>query len=141
MQKFAVDVAAAAADNSLRDYNVAVAVVEVEDEAVVEGAADVDVLLVEHDFEFVAVDVAVVAAAVANNIRHPRFSSSSEADSAMLSAAVAQLTYLLIFSLTKHHCTTSFVLSIIGTCSELPEVHPSAELSLEFPNCRWIQPV
>lgn len=113
-------------DNILHDYNVAGVVVaddvepEIEDD--VDGAvqlfgygsvfaagddADVDVAAVA-----VVVDAAAAAAAVAvvYNIPHFRFSSFSEADSAKLSAASAPPTYSLIFSLTRHRCTTSFVL-------------------------------
>lgn len=109
----------------LHDYTVAGVVVaddvepEIEDD--VDGAvqlfgygsvfaagddADVDVAAVA-----VVVDAAAAAAvAVVYNIPHFRFSSFSEADSAKLSAASAPPTYSLIFSLTRHRCTTSFVL-------------------------------
>lgn len=115
-------------DNILHDYNVAGVVVaddvepEIEDD--VDGAvqlfgygsvfaagddADVNVAAVA-----VVVDAAAAAAAAAvavvYNIPHFRFSSFSEADSAKLSAASAPPTYSLIFSLTRHRCTTSFVL-------------------------------
>lgn len=120
------DVVVVVVDSILHDYNVAGVVVaddvepEIEDD--VDGAvqlfgygsvfaagddADVNVAAVA-----VVVDAAAAAAAVAvvYNIPHFRFSSFSEADSAKLSAASAPPTYSLIFSLTRHRCTTSFVL-------------------------------
>lgn len=119
------DVVVVVVDSILHDYNVAGVVVaddvepEIEDD--VDGAvqlfgygsvfaagddADVNVAAVA-----VVVDAAAAAAvAVVYNIPHFRFSSFSEADSAKLSAASAPPTYSLIFSLTRHRCTTSFVL-------------------------------
>lgn len=119
------DVVVVVVDSILHDYNVAGVVVaddvepEIGDD--VDGAvqlfgygsvfaagddADVDVAAVA-----VVVDAAAAAAvAVVYNIPHFRFSSFSEADSAKLSAASAPPTYSLIFSLTRHRCTTSFVL-------------------------------
>lgn len=118
------DVVVVVVDSILHDYNVAGVVVaddvepEIGDD--VDGAvqlfgygsvfaagddADVDVAAVA-----VVVDAAAAAVAVVYNIPHFRFSSFSEADSAKLSAASAPPTYSLIFSLTRHRCTTSFVL-------------------------------
>lgn len=85
-QVSAVDVAAAA-DSTLYGYNVVEIAAEVVVEAVVEDDADDAELLVEHDSgseaEADAVDVVVAAVAVAHNNLHPRFSASSEGDSAM----------------------------------------------------------
>lgn len=110
-------------DNILHDYNVAGVVVaddvepEIGDD--VDGAVQLfgygSVFAAEDDADADVAAVAVVvgaaaAVAVVYNIPHFRFSSFSEADSAKLSAASAPPTYSLIFSLTRHRCTTSFVL-------------------------------
>lgn len=112
-------------DNILHDYNVAGVVVADDVEPEIEDDVDGAVQLFGYGSVFAAgddadVDVAAVAVvvdaaaaadvAVVYNIPHFRFSSFSEADSAKLSAASAPPTYSLIFSLTRHRCTTSFVL-------------------------------
>lgn len=109
-------------DNILHDYNVAGVVVADDVEPEIGDDVDGAVQLFGYGSVFAAgddadVDVAAVAVvvdaaavAVVYNIPHFRFSSFSEADSAKLSAASAPPTYSLIFSLTRHRCTTSFVL-------------------------------
>lgn len=71
--------------------------------------------------------MAVVAAdvvAVQNSNPQFRFSFSSVVDLVMLSVVSVQPMYLQIFSSTMHRCTTSSVLSTIGTCSEPPAAPP-----------------
>lgn len=119
------DVVVVVADSILHDYNVAGVVVGDDVEPEIGDDVDGAVQLFGYGSVFAAgddvdVDVAAVAVvvdaaaaaavAVVYNIPHFRFSSFSEADSAKLSAASAPPTYSLIFSLTRHRCTTSFVL-------------------------------
>lgn len=72
----------------------------------------------------VAAVVAAGVVAVPNSNPQFLFSFSSVVDLVMLSVVSVQPTYLQIFSSTMHRCTTSSVLSTIGTCSEPPAAPP-----------------
>lgn len=80
--------------------------------------------------------VAAAAGVVAVACSNPQFqfSFSSVVDSVMLSVVSVQPMYLQIFSSTMHRCTTSSVLSTIGTCSEPPATPPLVVPSLESPD-------